>query len=322
MKVFVAGASGAVGARLVPMLVAKGHTVVGTTTTPGKADALRAAGAAPVVLDLLNRDAAVEALRQAEPDVVVHQATALAGFNDFRKFEEGFAATNRLRTQGTASLLEGMRQAGIRRIVAQSYAGPGAFPRTGALVKTEDDGFDPNPPTAMRATVHSMASLERAVLDADGIEATVLRYGGFYGPGTGLSQGGVQLEGVRRRRFPIVAGGTGVWSLIHIEDVAAATLVAIESAKRGVYNVVDDEPAPVSQWLPFLAKAIGAKPPRHMPAWVGRLFAGELGVIMMTESRGASNEKAKRELGWTPTYPSWRIGFTRGLGHAAAQNAA
>jgi 2-alkyl-3-oxoalkanoate reductase len=274
------------------------------------------------VVDVLDRDAVVDALGGAEPDVAVHQATALAGFTDFRRFDEGFALTNRLRTEGTDNLLTGMRLASVRRIVAQSYAGPGAFARTGTIVKPEEDPFDPDPPAAMRRTVEAMAYLERAVLGAEGVEATVLRYGGFYGPGTGLGEGGPQLEAVRRRRFPIVAGGTGVSSYIHIDDVVAATVLAIESGKTGLYNIVDDEPAAVSEWLPDLAEAIGAKPPRHVPAWLGRLFAGELGVIMMTESRGASNAKAKRELGWRPRYPTWRIGFRTGLGVAAGTNAA
>ncbi len=322
MRILVAGATGALGRRLVPMLVEHGHTVVGTTTTPGKTDALRAVGATPVVLDVLDRDAVIEALTQAEPEVVVHQATALAGFTDFRKFDEGFAATNRLRTEGTDNLLAGMRRLAVRRIVAQSCAGPGAFPRTGGPIKSEEDPFDPDPPAAMRRTVEAMTYLERAVLESEGIDGTVLRYGGFYGPGTGLGEGGPQLEGVRRRRFPIVGGGTGVSSYIHIDDAAAATVVAIESGKTGVFDIVDDEPAPVSEWLPALARAIGAKPPRRVPVWLGRLFAGELGVIMMTESRGASNATAKRELGWRPAYPSWRTGFRVGLGEDSRTKAA
>ncbi len=322
MKIFVAGATGAIGSRLVPTLVEHGHSVVGTTTTPAKADALRAAGATPVILDVLDRDAVVNALAQGQPDAVVHQATALWGFTDFRKFDEGFALTNRLRTEGTDNLLEGMRKASVRRIVAQSYAGPGAFARTGAMVKTEDDPFDPDPPAAMRRTVEAMTYLERAVLEAEGVEATVLRYGAFYGPGTGLGEGGPQLEGVRRRRFPVVGGGAGVSSYIHIDDAAAATVLAIESGATGLNNIVDDEPAAVAEWLPALAEAIGAKPPRHVPAWLGRLFAGELGVVMMTESRGASNAKAKRELGWRPMYPTWRIGFRTGLGRATGTKAA
>jgi nucleoside-diphosphate-sugar epimerase len=321
MRIFVAGATGVIGRRLVPLLVANGHTVIGTARTAGKADALRAAGASPVVVDALDRDAVREALIQAEPEVVVHQLTALAGFTDFRKFDEGFAATNRLRTEGTDNLIGGMWEVGVRRLVAQSFAGwPHA--RVGGPVKTEDDPLDPHPPAALRRTLEAIQYLEGAVLHTDGIQGTVLRYGGFYGPGTSLGEGGFQLEVVRRRRFPIVGGGTGVTSFIHIEDAATATLAAIETGKPGVYNIVDDDPAPVAEWLPALAAAIGTEPPRHVPVWVARLFAGEHGVVMMTEVRGASNAKAKRDLGWQPQYSSWREGFRRGLGSVASAMAA
>jgi nucleoside-diphosphate-sugar epimerase len=321
MRIFVAGATGAIGRRLVPLLVANGHSVIGTTRTPGKADALRAAGASPVVLDALDRDAVGEALKRAEPEVVVHQATALAGFTDLRRFDEGFAATNRLRTEGTDNLVAGMRELQVRRLVAQSYAGwPHA--RTGGPVKTEDDPLDDDPPEAVRRTLQAILYLERAVLQTDGVEGTALRYGGFYGSGTSLGEGGFQLEGVRRRRFPIVGGGTGVTSFIHIDDAATATLAAIESGKPGLFNIVDDDPAPVAEWLPILAAAIGAKPPRRLPAWVARLFVGEHGVVMMRDVRGASNAKAKRDLGWQPAYPSWRDGFRRGLGTVAPTKAA
>lgn len=321
MKIFLAGATGAIGRRLVPLLVTNGHEVVGTTRTAGKADALRAAGASPVVLDALDRDAVREALIRVEPEVVVHQLTALAAFTDFRKFDEGFAATNRLRTEGTDNLLAGMRELRVRRLVAQSYAGlPHA--RTGGPVKTEDDPLDEHPPEALRRSLEAIQHLERAVLHTDGVEGTVLRYGGLYGPGTSLGEGGFQLEGVRRRRFPTVGGGTGVWSFIHIDDAATATAAAIERGKPGLYNIVDDDPAPVAEWLPALAAAIGAKPPRRLPAWAARLFVGEHGVVMMTEVRGASNAKAKRELGWQPAYASWRDGFRRGLGEPAPARAA
>jgi 2-alkyl-3-oxoalkanoate reductase len=322
MKIFVAGATGALGRRLVPLLVANGHTVVGTTRTPDKADALRAAGATPVVLDALDRDAVIDAVGRAEPEVVVHELTALAGFTDFRKLDEGFAATNRLRTEGTDHLLEGIRRLPVRRIVAQSYAGPGFYARTGGPIKTEDDPFDPDPPAALRRPIQAVRYLERAVLKTEGVQGTVLRYGGFYGPGTSLGEGGAYLEAVRRRQFPIVAGGAGVWSFVHIDDAATATLAAIERGRTGVYNVVDDDPAPVAEWLPALAAAVGAKPPRRVPAWLARLFVGEHGVVMVTESRGASNAKAKRELGWRPAYASWRSGFRVGLGSSGAARAA
>jgi nucleoside-diphosphate-sugar epimerase len=322
MKIFVAGATGVLGSRLVPLLVSQGHTVAGTTRTPSKADALRAAGATPVVVDALDREAVIDALTRAQPDAVVHELTALKEFTDFRKFDEAFTATNRLRTEATDHLLEGIRRLPVRRIVAQSYAGPGFYARTGGLVKTEEDPFDPDPPAALRRGVEAGQHLERAVLTTEDVQGTVLRYGGFYGPGTSLGEGGVFVDAVRRRLFPIVAGGAGVWSFIHIDDAATATLAAIESARTGVYNIVDDDPAPVAEWLPFLADAIGAKPPRHLPAWLARLLIGELGVIMMTQSRGASNAKAKRELGWRPAYSSWRTGFRLGLGGALAAKAA
>ena len=321
MRIFVAGATGAIGRRLVPPLVSSGHTVIGTTRTGRKGDALRAAGAVPVELDALDREAVREALVRSEPEVVVHQLTALAGFTDFRRFEEGFALTNRLRTEGTDNLIAGMREVGARRLVAQSFAGwPHA--RTGGPVKTEEDPLDPNPPEALRSTLEAIKHLERATLQTEGIEGTVLRYGGFYGPGTSLGEGGFQLDGIRRRRFPIVGAGSGVWSFIHIDDAAAATVAAVERARPGIYNVVDDEPAPVAEWLPALAEAIGAKPPRRVPVWLARLFVGEHGVVMMTEGRAASNAKVKRDLGWQPNYSSWRDGFRSGLGNIAPTKAA
>ena len=321
MRIFIAGASGAIGRRLVPLLVSKGHSVIGTTRTPGKTDELRAAGARPVVLDALDGDAVVEALVRAEPEVVVHQLTALAGFTDFRRFDQGFATTNRMRTEGTDNILAGMRELEVRRLVAQSFAGwPHA--RTGGPVKTEDAPLDQHPPEALRRTLEAILYLERSVLQTDGVQGTVLRYGGFYGPGTSLGKGGVQLESVQRRRFPIVAGGTGVTSFIHIDDAATATLEAIGRGKPGLYNIVDDDPAPVAEWLPALAAAIGAKPPRRVPAWVARLMVGEHGVVLMRDARGASNAKAKRDLGWKLAYPSWRDGFQRGLGSSAPARAA
>jgi nucleoside-diphosphate-sugar epimerase len=318
MKVLVVGATGAIGRPLVQQLVGRGHTVIGTTRSAGKEAELRAAGATPLVLDVLDREAVIQAIARTRPDVVAQEATALSGMMDFRKFDEFFAMTNRLRVEGTGNLLEGMRRAGVHRIVAQSYAGPGAFATTGTWVKTEEAPLNPDPPAAMRSAVEAMSSLERSVLAAEGIQGAVLRYGGFYGPRTGLGEGGSQLEGVLRRRFPIVGGGIGVWSFMHVHDGAVATANAIERGARGLYHVVDDEPARVAEWLPALTEAIGAKPPRHVPAWLGRMFAGELGVVMMTESRGASNEKAKRELGWKLEYPSWRVGFRTGLGGTGA----
>ncbi|MEV6106256.1 NAD(P)-dependent oxidoreductase [Streptomyces sp. NPDC051940] len=308
MKILVTGATGALGSRLVPMLVAAGHTVVGTTTTEAKTARLREAGAEPLVLDVLDAAAVREAVERTLPEVIVHQATALSGKIDMRKVDKSFALTNRLRTEGTDNLLAAARTTGVRRFIAQSFAGwPSA--RTGGPVKTEEDPLDPTPVKGGEQTHGAIRHLEDAVTRAPGLEGVVLRYGGFYGQGTGMAPGGDQLEMVRKRQFPVVGSGAGVWSLIHIDDAARATAAAVEHGAPGIYNIVDDEPAPVAQWLPVLAQAAGAKPPRHVPAWLGRLLAGPFAVAMMTESRGASNAKAKRELGWKPEYGSWREGF-------------
>ena len=317
MKVLVTGASGAVGGALVPLLVGSGHGVFGTTTTEAKAERLRQAGAEPVVLDVLDARATVDALRRVRPDAIVHQATALKGAGNLRKFDEEFALTNRLRTEGTENLLAGAREIGGVRFVAQSFAG-WPYAREGGPVKTEEDPLDPHPAKESRETLVAIRKLESLIVEAGGM---ALRYGGFYGPGTTLSEGGMHVDTVRRRRFPIVGSGAGVWSFTHIDDVAAATLAALERGAPGVYNVVDDEPAPVAEWLPELAKAVGAPPPRHIPAWLGRLVLGEHGLNMMTKSRGASNGKAKRELGWEPIWPTWREGFRRGLRRNEPANA-
>ena len=312
MRIFLAGATGAVGSRLAPLLVEAGHEVTGTTRSPQKAESLRAAGVEPAVVDGLDRDAVVAAVVAARPDAVVHELTALAEMNDLRDFDAAFALTNRLRTEGTEHLLAGAREAGARRFVAQSYAGWPYAP-TGGPVKTEDDPLDPEPVASMSKTLAAIRRLEATVTGAPEIEGIVLRYGALYGPGTGLTKGGEQVELVRKRRFPIVGDGGGVWSFVHVDDAAAATLAALERGAPGIYNVVDDEPAPVRAWMPALAKAAGAKPPRRLPRWLARLAAGEAVATMMTESRGASNAKAKRELGWQPAHPSWREGFISAL---------
>ena len=311
MRIFLAGATGALGSRLVPLLLEAGHEVTGTTRSPAKADMLRAAGAEPVIADGLDRDAIVAAIAAARPDAIVHQLTALGGLSSLRDFDGAFALTNRLRTEGTDNLLAGAREAGTRRFVAQSFAG-WPYARTGGPVKTEDDPLDPDPPApSMRETLAAIRRLEHTVTEAGGI---ALRYGGFYGPGTGLTKGGDQAEMVRKRRFPLVGDGGGVWSFVHIDDAAAATLAALERGTPGaIYNVVDDDPAPVREWLPALADAAGAKPPRRVPRWLGRIAAGDAVTAMMTEIRGASNANAKRELGWEPAYPSWRQGFKAAL---------
>jgi nucleoside-diphosphate-sugar epimerase len=320
MKVFVAGATGALGRALVPQLVARGHEVVGMTRSASKQDLVRSLGARPVVADALDPDAVAQAVASAEPEVIVHQLTALSGklsARDMRHPERSSAATmtNRLRTEATDHLLAAGRAAGTRRFVAQSFAAF-RFARTGGPVQTEADPLDPNPPAALRAPLVGILHLERAVTTIDWGEGLVLRYGGFYGPGTAISLApdAVMAAPIRKRRFPIVGDGGGVWSHVHIEDAAAATAAAVEHGKPGIYNIVDDEPAPVREWLPVLASALDAKPPRRVPRWLARLAAGEMATLMMTEVRGASNQKAKRELGWKPAYASWRQGFAQGLG--------
>jgi nucleoside-diphosphate-sugar epimerase len=306
MKVLVAGATGALGKQLVPQLVAAGHDVAGMTRS--KAELVRELGARPVVADALVPDQVAAAVAEAEPDAIVHELTALSGTLDARHFDRDFALTNRLRTEGTDHLLAAARAAGVRRFVAQSFAG-WPFERSGGPVKTEDDPFDPSPAEAMRRTLDALRYLEDAVTGADFLEGIALRYGGFYGPGTSLTAGGELMDQIRNRKFPLVGDGSGVWSFVHIEDAARATVLAVERGERGVYNVVDDEPAPVREWLPAAAEALGAKPPRHVPLWLARLLAGEAAAIMMTDVRGASNARAKRELGWRPRHPSWREGF-------------
>jgi nucleoside-diphosphate-sugar epimerase len=312
MRIFVAGAGGAVGARLVPMLAAGGHDVVAMTRSPRKADSLRAMGAEPAVADGLDRGAVMQAVMRAEPEVVIHQMTALGQIKSMKRFDDEFALTNRLRTEGTDHLIEAARAAGARRLIAQSY-GSWNYERTGTGLKSEDDPLDPDPPANQRRSLEAIRHLERAVLDAADLEGIALRYASFYGPGTGVARDGDIVEMVAKRKLPIVGDGAGVWSFVHIDDVASATVAAIDHGAPGIYNVVDDEPAPVADWLPALAQAIGAKPPRHVPVWLGRLAIGDVGVSMMTRIRGASNAKARRELGWTPRYATWREGFVSGL---------
>jgi nucleoside-diphosphate-sugar epimerase len=314
MKVFVAGATGAIGRQLVPILVERGHEVTGMTRTPAKQDVIQQLGARPVVADALDPEAVAQAVAEAESEVVIHELTAIDAGSVRRSIDKAFAQTNRLRTEGTDHLLAAAKAAGARRFIVQSFAG-WPYARIGGPIKTEEDPLDDSPPKQVRETLAGIRHLERAVTGAEGIEGLALRYGGFYGPGTSLvlNPDGEQIEMLRKRRLPVVGSGAGMWSLIHIEDAAAATAAAVERGAPGVYNVVDDEPASVSVVLPELAEVIGAKPPRHVPRWLGRLIAGEAAVIMMTEVRGASNEKAKRELGWELRYPSWRLGFRDGL---------
>jgi 2-alkyl-3-oxoalkanoate reductase len=300
MRVFVVGASGAIGTRLVPQLIDRGHEVIGSARSPEKAERLRRLGAESVVLDALDARAVREAVGAAQPDAIVHQATALANAKWGRNFDKVFASTNQLRTKGTDALLAAAREAGVRRFVAQSFASY-RYAREGGPVKTEDDPLDPTPPANARQSFAAMAYLDQTVTDAGGV---ILRYGGFYGAANdGL------IEPVRKRQYPIIGDGGGITSFIHLEDAAAATVLALEQDGPAIYNIVDDEPAPLREWLPVFAQALGAKPPRRFPAWLVRLVAGEAAVVMGTTARGASNAKAKRELGWTLRYPSWRQGF-------------
>jgi nucleoside-diphosphate-sugar epimerase len=313
MKIFIAGASGAIGSQLVPQLVARGHEVVGTTRSAAKTGALRALGAEPVVVDALDPESVADVVAKAEPEVIVHQLTALSGPPDFKQAKRMAAATNRLRTEGTDHLLAAARAVGVRKVVAQSNGG--WMERTGGPVTDENGRIEPNPPAGAEPMVAALRHLEDSVTRIGWADGIALRYGGFYGPGTGLETApGAGMAGlVRKRRVPIVGGGGGVWSLVHITDAASATVAAIERGRPGIYHVADDEPAPVRDILRELARVLGAKPPRRVPAWLVRRVAGEAVVNMMTQARGISSEKAKRELGWTLKYPSWRTGFLEGL---------
>jgi nucleoside-diphosphate-sugar epimerase len=307
MRVLVAGATGAMGTQLVPRLADAGHEVYAMTRSEAGKGKAAQLGAVPVIADALDRAKVDAAVREVAPEVVVHQLTAI-GQIDPRHFERSFAATNRLRIEGTDNLLAAARAVGARKFVAQSN-GAFTYARTGAPVKSEEDPLDPTPVRRMRSTISALKHLEEAVLGAAWTEGIVLRYGAFYGPGTSLSPGSEQFELIRRRKFPVVGDGGGVWSFVHIADAAEATVAAVENADRGVYNIVDDDPAPVAEWLPELAAMLGAKKPMRVPRFIGRMAAGRAGLVLMTELRGASNAKAKRQLGWHPAHPSWRQGL-------------
>ncbi len=294
------------------MLVAAGHEVTALTRSPQKLDALRRQGAHPVVADALDRDAVLRAITAARPEILIHQMTSLARAKSLRNFDDEFALTNRLRTTGTDHLIEAAQAAGVHRLIAQSY-GNWNYERTGSAVKDESAPFDASPPANQRRSLEALRHCEAAVVAARGIDGLALRYGNFYGPGSGFSLSGDIVRQVRKRRLPIIGDGAGVWCFIHVDDAASATIAAITRGTAGAYNVVDDEPATVARWLPELARAVSAKPPRRLPVWLGRIAVGEVGVSMMTQIRGASNAKAKRELAWRPRYRSWREGFWTGL---------
>jgi nucleoside-diphosphate-sugar epimerase len=318
MRIFIAGATGAVGAPLLSLLVDAGHHVTGTTHTPAHAGAIEQAGAAAVVMDGLDAKAVHAAVLAAKPDVVIHQMTALSRMTDLRRFDAAFATSNRLRTAGVDHLLAAARDAGAHRFIAQGFCG-WPYARTGTAVKSEDDPLDPDPPRELRRSLDAIRHLERVVTGAtaSGIEGIVLRYGNFYGPDTGMLAP-ASLDQFRRRRVPVIGDGNGWWSFVHTHDAAAATAIAVERGSPGTYNIVDDDPAPARTWLPVLAELVGAKPPMHVPRWVGRLLAGDHLVKMMTEARSGSNAKAKRELHWQPAHASWREGFAAALAHERA----
>ena len=307
MRVFIAGATGAIGRRLVPLLVQHDHHVTATTRSADKSGLLRSLGAEPVIMNGLDAAGVGEAVARARPDVIVHQMTALSGKPDLRHFDRWFASTNALRTKGTEHLIAAAQVSGVRRFIAQSYAGwPTSSARDG--LSTESEPLDPHPLAEQQESLAAIAFLERTVATAP-LEGIVLRYGSLYGPGASESL----VEIVRKRQLPIIGSGSGVWSWLHVDDADAATMAALDRGSPGVYNIVDDDPAPVSEWLPALASAVGARPPMRVPAWVGRIVAGRVPVRMMTAIRGASNQKARRELGWQPAWRSWREGFRDGL---------
>ena len=314
MRVFVAGATGVIGQQLVPQLVAAGHQVTATTRSAAKTDRLRALGAEPAIVDGLDAMAVGEAVGRAEPEVVIHQMTQIGALTNLRRFDRVFAVTNQLRTRGTDNLLAAATAAGARRFIAASFSG-WSNSRTGGPVKTEADPLDANPPAAQRETAAAIRYLETAVTEASPVAGIVLRYGSFYGPGASDELFGL----VRKRKMPVAGNGAGIWSFIHVADAAAATVAALDHGGRGVYNIVDDEPAKVADWLPYLAEVLGAKPPMHLPVWLARLMAGQVGVSLLTQIRGSSNAKAKAELDWAPAWASWRQGFRQaatGLGVA------
>ncbi|MBI5265456.1 MAG: NAD(P)-dependent oxidoreductase [Bradyrhizobium sp.] len=321
MRILVAGATGAVGRHLVPALVARGHSVTGTTRSPAKAGVIRAMGAQPAIADGLDSDAIRTAVLASRPEVVVHEMTDLAAVSDLRHFDRSFANTNELRTRGTDILLAAAHEAGARRFIAQSFCG-WIFSRTGSAAKDETEELDPNPPEELRRTLEAIRYLERTVTASSAPAGIVLRYGYFYGPDTGMFSSAM-IDQLRRRRVPVIGDGGGWWSFIHTEDAASATVAAIDHGKPGsIYNIVDDYPAQVRDFLPALAAMFGAKPPLHVPAWLGRLLGGEHMVVMMTQVRGGSNAKAQRELSWRPAHPSWREGFAYAATETMARSSA
>jgi len=313
VKVFVAGSTGAIGRSLLPLLIEKRHDVVALVRTPARAKDVEALGARAAVADALDPDGLRAAIRRAAPEAVIHELTSLKGVTNFRRFDQTFALTNRFRTRTLDTMLAAARSIGVRRFIAQSYCG-WPYAREGSPVKTEDDPLDPTPPASFRESLAAIRYLEDTIRQARDIQAFALRYGNLYGPGTDISAEGTVADLVSRRKLPLFGSGAGVWSFIHVRDAASATVAAMSRGSPGIYNVVDDEPVPVNVWLPALANALGARPPRRLPAWVGALLLGDGGLSMMTLARGGSNAKSKRELAWQPSFASWRRGFVEGLG--------
>ena len=313
MKVFVAGSTGAIGRSLLPLLIEKRHDVVALVRTPARAKDVEALGARAAVADALDPDGLRAAIRRAAPEAVIHELTSLKGVTNFRRFDQTFALTNRFRTRTLDTMLAAARSIGVRRFIAQSYCG-WPYAREGSPVKTEDDPLDPTPPASFRESLAAIRYLEDTIRQARDIQAFALRYGNLYGPGTDISAEGTVADLVSRRKLPLFGSGAGVWSFIHVRDAASATVAAMSRGSPGIYNVVDDEPVPVNVWLPALANALGARPPRRLPAWVGALLLGDGGLSMMTLARGGSNAKSKRDLAWQPSFASWRRGFVEGLG--------
>ena len=307
MRVLVAGAGGAVGQPLIPLLTRAGYTVGALLRSESKRDALLAMGATPFFADALDRSAVQAIVETFRPDAIINQLTAIPQVIDLAHYDRTFALTNRLRTEGTDNLIAAAKRVNVNRFVAQGFAGS-LYARTGSRVKTEEDPFDPDPPPQLRATLAALRYLESSVLDSFPEGGIVLRYGWFYGPRTSLAKNGTMAQAARKRMLPIVAGGTGLWSFLHVQDAASAALAAL-AGRAGIYNIAGDEPAPVRDWISMLADLAGAKPPFHVPAWIARMLIGDHGVAMMRDIRGISSEKAKRELGWLARYPNWRDGF-------------
>jgi nucleoside-diphosphate-sugar epimerase len=311
MRILLAGASGAIGQTLIPLLVQQ-HDVFGAFRNPSHADRVKALGATPVILDALDADAVQARLSEIKPQAVLHQLTAIPARLDLRHIEREFEMTNRLRTEGTRNLATAAVRAGVERFIAQSFAG-WPYARRGITLKTEEDDLDPTPPPQMKTTLDAIETLEHTVLREQGFTGIILRYGPFYGPHSSIAKDGAMVDEIRKRKVPVVGQGTGVWSFIHLHDAATATLAALNHAQRGIYNIVDDDPAPVIEWLPFLAQCTGGPPPRHVPNWLAKIAIGEHAVALMNDIRGVSNSKAKTELRWAPEWSSWREGFREAL---------